>query len=52
MSDNPATFEEMWKSWEHQVDVYENRSSSTLDDDVKISVVLRETHGNSKTICW
>ena len=52
MSDNPATFEEMWKSWEHQVDFYENRSSSTLDDDVKISLVLRETHGNSETICW
>ena len=27
-------------------------SSSKLDDDVKISVVLRETHGNSETICW
>ena len=39
---NPAKFEETWKSWEHQVDVYENRSSSKLDDDVKISVVLRE----------
>ena len=22
MSDNPAKFEETWKSWEHQVDVY------------------------------
>ena len=28
MSDNPAKFEEMWKSLEHQVDVYENLSSS------------------------
>ena len=42
MSDNPAKFEETWKSWEHQVDVYENLSSSKLDDDVKISVVPRE----------
>ena len=38
----PAKFEETWKSWEHQVDVYENLSSTMLDDDVKISVVLRE----------
>ena len=42
MSDNPTKFEEMWKSWEHQVDIYENLSSKKLDDDVKISVVLRE----------
>ena len=42
MSDNPAKFEETWKSWEHQMDIYENRSSTKLDDDVKISVVLRE----------
>ena len=37
-----AKFEETWKSREHQVDVYENLSSSKLDDDVKVSVVLRE----------
>ena len=42
MSDNPAKFEETWKSWEHQVDIYENLSSTKLDDDVKISVVFRE----------
>ena len=42
MSDNPAKFEETWKSWEHQLDIYENLSSTELDDDVKISVVLRE----------
>ena len=42
MSDNPAKFEETWKTWEHQVDVYENLATSKLDDDVKISVVLRE----------
>ena len=42
MSDNPVKFEETWKSWEHQVDIYENLSSTKLDDDVKISVVLRE----------
>ena len=42
MSNNPAKFEETWKSWEHQVEVYENLASSKLDDDVKISVVLRE----------
>ena len=37
MSDNRG-----WKSWEHQMDIYENLSSTKLDDDVKISVVLRE----------
>ena len=42
MSDNPAKFEETWKSWENQVDIYENLSSTKLDDDVKVSVVLRE----------
>ena len=42
MSDNPAKFEETWKSWEHHVDIYEHLSSTKLDDDVKISVVLRE----------
>ena len=42
MSHNPAKFEETWKSWEHQTDIYENLSSTKLDDDVKISVVLRE----------
>ena len=42
MSDNPAKFEETCKSWAHQVDIYENLSSTKLDDDVKISVVLRE----------
>ena len=42
MSDNQAKFEETWKSWEHQVDIYENLSSTKLVDDVKISVVLRE----------
>ena len=42
MSDNPAKFEETWKSWEDQVDINENLSSTKLDDDVKISVVLRE----------
>ena len=41
MNDNPAKFEETWKSWEHQMDIYENLSSTKLDDDVKISVVLR-----------
>ena len=41
MSDNPAKFEETWKSWEHQMDIYEDLSSTKLDDDVKISVVLR-----------
>ena len=42
-SDNPAKFEETWKSWEHQVDNYEHLSSTKLDDDVNISVVLRES---------
>ena len=38
--------QETWKSWEHQVDIYENLSSTKLDDDVKISVVLRECPHN------
>ena len=42
MSDNPAKFDETWKSWEHQMDIYENLSSTKRDDAVKISVVLRE----------
>ena len=42
MGDNPEKFEEAWKKWEHQVDVYEKLATSKLDDDVKISVVLRE----------
>ena len=50
MSDNPAKFEETWKSWEHQVDICENLSSTKLDDDVKISVVLRECPQNCETI--
>ena len=29
MGDNPAKFEETWKSWEHQVDIYE--TSTKLD---------------------
>ena len=28
MGDAPANLEKMWKSWEHQVDVYENLSAS------------------------
>ena len=44
MGDNPAKFEETWKSWEHQVDICENLSLTKLDDDVKISVVLHESH--------
>ena len=42
MGDNPAKFEEAWNAWEHQVDVCEKLATSKLDDDVKISVVLRE----------
>ena len=42
MGDNLAKFEEAWKTWEHQVDVYEKLATSMLDDDVTISVVLRE----------
>ena len=42
MSDNPAKFEEAWKTWERQVDVCEKLATFRLDDDVKISVVLRE----------
>ena len=41
MSDSPANFEETWKSWKQQVVIYENLCSPKLDDDVKISVVLR-----------
>ena len=42
MGVNPAKFEEAWKTWEHQVDVTEKLATSKLDDDTKISVVLRE----------
>ena len=42
MCDSPAKFEEAWNAWEHQVYVYEKLAMSKLDDDVKISVVLRE----------
>ena len=42
MGDSPAKFEEAWNAWEHQVDVYEKLAASKLDDDVKISEVLRE----------
>ena len=42
LGDDPAKFEEMCNTWEHPVDVYEKLATSKLDDDVKISVVLRE----------
>ena len=42
MGDNPAKFDETWKAWKHQVDVYENLTAFNLDDDVKVCVVLRE----------
>ena len=42
MGDNPAKFEESWHAWEDQVDVNDKLATSKLDDDVKISVVLRE----------
>ena len=41
MSDRLAKFEEAWNAWEHQV-VYQKLATSKQDDDVKISVVLRE----------
>ena len=40
LGENPAKFEEAWNA--HQVDVYEKLATSKLDDDVNISVVLRE----------
>ena len=42
MGDNPAKFDETLKAWEHRVDVYDTLAASKLDDDVTISVVLRE----------
>ena len=42
MSDNLAKFEEGWTAWEHQVDVYDKLATTKLDDDVQITVVLRE----------
>ena len=42
IGDSPAKFEEAWNAWERWVDVYEKLATSKLDDDVKISVVLRE----------
>ena len=52
MSDNLAKFEETWKSWEHQVDICENLSSTKLDDDMKISVMLRECPQKTARPCW
>ena len=40
--DNRAKLEEACKAWEHQRDVDENLPASKMDDDVKLSVVLRE----------
>ena len=42
MGERLAKFEEAWNAWEHQADVYDKLATSKLDDDVKISVVLRE----------
>ena len=42
MGDSRAKFEDVWKAWEHEVDVHEKLATSKLDDDVNISVVLRE----------
>ena len=42
LGDKPAKFEEAWNASEHHVDVYEKLATSKMDDDVKISVVLRE----------
>ena len=30
LGDNLAKFEEVWKTWEHQVDVYEKLATSNL----------------------
>ena len=43
MGHNPAKFEETWKAWGHQVDVYEHSATSKRDDDVTISVMLHKT---------
>ena len=42
MSDRPAKFDETWKELERQVGVHESLAATKLDDDVKISVVLRQ----------
>ena len=42
MGANPAKFDETWKAREHEVDVNENLAASKLDDDVKISLLLRK----------
>ena len=42
MGDVQARFEELWKLWEHQVEIYEKPAGSNLDNDVKASVVIRE----------
>ena len=44
LGDKPAKFEEAWNASEHHVDVYEKLATSKMDDDVKISVVLRGTN--------
>ena len=42
LGDNLAKFEGAWNAWEHQVDVHEKLATSRVDDDEKISVLLRE----------
>ena len=49
MSDNPAKFEETWKSWEHQMDIYENLFSTKLDD-APFSRLVIATHGRMPII--
>ena len=43
MGDSPTKFEEGRNNCEHQVDVDEKLATSKLDDDVKTTVVLRES---------
>ena len=50
MGDNPAKFEDTWKTWGNQVDAFGKLAKTSLDDDVKISVVLRVAP-NSETTC-
>ena len=52
MGDNPAKFEEAWKTWEHQVDVYEKLATSKLDDTVKLVWCCAKHQLNSETTFW
>ena len=46
MGDNPSKFEDAWKTWEHQVDVYDELATSKLDDDDNLLVNSQHFESN------